>query len=994
MKLRHLSIRTRVLSLILLALVWAPRLCAQATNGSVQGQVLDPSGALVADATVLVTSADGQSKGATSDKAGNFQIQDLSPGTYSIQAFAKGFAVFQKDGLVLTAGQNLRFNISMKIETQQQQVTVNGELPTVDVNPENNANSLVISGQELDALPDDPDELQTDLEALAGPSPGPNGGQIYIDGFTAGQLPPKSAIREIRINQNPFSAEYDKVGYGRIEIFTKPGTTKWHGQFSVNANDAAFNGANPFLCTAAGCVPETPYDSLQYSANVSGPLFSKATITFNLDVRDINQIEVVNAEILNSSFEPTPFSASVLNPRKRYNGGPRFDYQLTKTNTISVRYQYYRNNEVNNGLAGGLALPTQAYNTIGTEQTVQVSDTQTIGTRIVQEIRFQYLRDEINEMAQNTAPTIDVLGAFLGGGASLGQYTDNQNHYELDSYTSIALAKHSVKFGGRLRIATDTNYSTASYNGVFTFPSLNAYQITEQGIANGESVAQIQAAGGGASQFALIQGVPTASVSLTDGAVYAEDDWKIRHNMILSYGLRLESQNHIANHLDWAPRLGFSWGLGHGNTPKTVLRAGYGIFYDRFPYQDVLEAERLNGILQQQYVIANPDFLPPTVPSPNMLPAGAQSLPTLYEIAPNLHAPYTMQTAVSVERQVTKVANVTVSYLNSRGNDVMLLNNINTPLPGNYNPQDPAAEVRPNPAYGNIFQYESAGIFRQNQMIVNFNLRAGAKLTLNSYYTLNYANSDAFGGTTSPSSPSNPYNLLQDYGRATFDIRDRVFFGGTYAAPFGIRLSPFLLANSGTPFNITIPEDLIGSSLFNQRPGFVSTSTCASVQITGTIYCTPLGTFNSMPAAGQALLPVNYGTAPAVFTLNLRISKTFGFGGENRGGGNAGRGGGAGGGGRGGGPGGGGGGGRGGGGPGGGGGPFGGRVGGGGAAASRHYNLTLSVNGRNIFNHVNYGQPIGTLGSRLFDESVSLAGGPFNANGANRQIYLQALFAF
>lgn len=198
-----------------------------------------------------------------------------------------------------------------------------------------------------------------------------------------------------------------------------------------------------------------------------------------------------------------------------------------------------------------------------------------------------------------------------------------------------------------------------------------------------------------------------------------------------------------------------------------------------------------------------------------------------------------------------------------------------------------------------------------------------------------------------------------------------------------------MIFQSGTPYNITIPQDLIGTSVFNQRPGIVSNTECSTVQVTGTIYCTPLGTFNSAPTTGEAVLPVNYGTGPSLFTLNLRVSKTFGFGGESGGGRSAGGPGGGG-------PRGGGGGGR--GGPGGGGpggGPFGGGGGGGGGGGTgRRYNLTLSVNARNIFNNVNYAQPIGTLGSRLFGESTSLAGGPFNANGANRQVYVQASFSF
>ena len=149
----------------------------------------------------------------------------------------------------------------------------------------------MLSGKDLEALPDDPDELQADLEALAGPSAGPNGGQIYIDGFTAGQLPPKSSIREIRINQNPFSAEYDKLGYGRIEIFTKPGTDKFHGQFSVEGNSSGLNTRNPFLDADA----TQPYDSVIYMGNIGGPINKKASFFFNVQRRNIDEIAVVNA---------------------------------------------------------------------------------------------------------------------------------------------------------------------------------------------------------------------------------------------------------------------------------------------------------------------------------------------------------------------------------------------------------------------------------------------------------------------------------------------------------------------------------------------------------------------------------------------------------------------------------------------------------------------------------------------------------------------------
>src|SRR5271155_4673541 len=216
---------------IALLVVMASHAFAQtATPGALHGQVLDPSNAAVTGATVLLTDAAGHSTGATTNQQGAFDLKNLAPGKYSLEVVAKGFALYKNEDVEIVAGQVKNLNISLTIEEQEQQVVVSGETPIVDVNPQNNAGAITISGKELDALPDDPDELQTDLEALAGPSAGPNGGQFYIDGFTGGQLPPKASIREIRINQNPFSSEYDKVGYGRIEIFTKPGTDKLHGQ--------------------------------------------------------------------------------------------------------------------------------------------------------------------------------------------------------------------------------------------------------------------------------------------------------------------------------------------------------------------------------------------------------------------------------------------------------------------------------------------------------------------------------------------------------------------------------------------------------------------------------------------------------------------------------------------------------------------------------------------------------------------------------------------
>jgi hypothetical protein len=966
----------------------AAQTTAQGATGTIRGQVIDPSAAAMAGASIIAIAADGTSLAATTNRDGVFELKGVAPGTYTVEVIAKDFALYKNDAVQVAAGQIQQLNVTLTIEAEQQQVTVTDQAGAVDVSPTNNAGAIVINGAALDALPDDPDELQTDLTALAGPSAGPNGGQFYIDGFTAGQLPPKSAIREIRINQNPFSAQYDKVGYGRIEIFTKPGTDKWHGGFSVNGNDSALNTRNPFFNSSeASGTPYPGYYSVQYSGNIGGPLSKKASFFFTEDIRDIHDLGIVNAQMVNpTTFAVTPFSAAVPNPRTRYNIGPRLDYALTKNNTLTVRYQYYRDSETNEGVSG-FALPSQGYNSLSTEQTLQVGDTQIFGTKVVNETRFQYLRDESTQTPQSDAPTVIVPLAFTGGGYSGGLINDNTNQYEFQNYTSVQYTKHFLKFGARLRGSTDGNSSTGGFNGTFIFPSVAAYIATLQGVPS-------------ANQFTVtanpanttLAANPFVRVSQVDVGLYVEDDWRIRPNITLSYGLRFESQNNISNHADWAPRLGFAWGIGGGGktAPKTILRAGFGVFYDRFTLPYVLEEDRLSGTNLAEYVVPSPNFFNPNPGAPPLLTPGPTELFTSYRPNPNLHAPYVAQTAVSVERQLTKAANLSVSYLNSVGNDQLLTNNINAPnnLSAIYPYYlNPALATR-NVPFENIYQYESGAIFRQNQLFVQSRVQAGQKLTLFAYYVLNYANSDTSGAN---SFPSNPGNFMQDYGRASFDIRNRFFLGGSVGLPWGLRFSPFLVASSGSPYNITLSQDLIGSSQLNQRPSF------ATGPSTGAIIAVPgFGTFNTQPGVNAAPIPVNAFTGPNHFTLNVRLAKTFNFGPENKsGGGGAGGGGGGGGG-------------RGGGGRGGGANPFGGGgpQGLGGAPATRRYSITLSINARNVFNDVNLMNPSAVLnppavpgGNASFNAAFfgvpnQLAGGPFSSGAANRQIYLQAGFSF
>jgi hypothetical protein len=975
------------------------------TTGTLRGQVTDPSGSTVSGAAVLLTAPNGNSVDSVTNKDGFYEATGLAPGTYTVKVVAEGFGLFTAANIAVKAGQVQTLKIALTLEEQRLEIHVEDSPTQLDVNPENNAGAIILKDKDLEALSDDPDELLEELQALAGPAAGPNGGQIYVDGFTAGQLPPKASIREIRINQNPFSAEYDKLGYGRIEVFTKPGTDKFHGQLFLTGNTAGFNSRNPFEVVPPG-TPAPGYESTQFSGSIGGPLTKKASFFFNFERRDINDLSIVSAKILDPNFNVINFSDAVANPRVRTNLGPRFDYQVSKNNTLTVRYQYERNRVDNNGI-GLFNLPSTGYNSLETEQTLQVSDTQILSPKIINETRFQFIRETSNQTPASTAPTVNVQEAFTNGGSPQGTLQDVLDRYEFQNYTSMALGKHFLKFGVRLRANRDANVATSDFNGNFTFGSrqnpacapnatpascpfitgLQAYQITQQGLAAGLSFPQIVAMGGGASQYSVTAGSASADVTYFDAGLYLQDDFHLRPNMTLSYGLRFESQNNLGDHADLAPRLGFAWGLGAGakkGAPKIVLRAGYGIFYERFTYDLVLQQERLNGLAQQQFLVTNPEFFLDNIPAPSSLPNSATA-PTIYRANPNLRTPSIMQTGISVERQLTKNANLAVTYLNSRGVHEFFSENINAPECSAF-PCD-AAAPRPLGSPDNIYQYQSEGIFKQNQLIVNSSVRVGAKLSLFGYYTLNYADSDT--GAKAGSFPSTNNNISLDYGRSAFDIRHRFFFGGTIGLPYAFRLSPIMMASSGTPYNVTTGQDLNADSIFNDRPSFAGPNSIPANVVTNRF-----GSFDVVPQPGDPRVPVNYLTGPGRFSLNVRLSKSFGFGKKteatNTLGGSGGAGGTFG---------------RGPGGPGGrGGGGFGGRGGGGpDAGATNHrYNLTFSVAARNIFNNVNLTTPVGNLGSPLFGQSNGIVtgfgpggggGGPGGA-AANRKIDLQVSFNF
>jgi len=954
---------------------------AQRADG-LGGKIMDPTGAVIPGATVLVEPhPSGPAQSVQTDREGRYRVPGLAPGTYEVTADAAGFQQETEQAVISGSGHVVTLDIHLPIAAQSQQVVVQGNTPQIELSPESNATAVGISGNDMNALSNDPDELQNQISSLAGPSVGVGGGQIYINGLTGSDLPPKSAIRSIRVNSNPFTAENNRLGYGRIDITTKPGATAFHGDASIEYNDSALNSVSTFLSNAN--VPPPSYHTWLGDADLGGPLGRKTSFFFDYQRRNINRASLVNTYALDSNLNVVPYVTTVLNPHILTDVGPEFDFQLSPQNTLTVNYRYYGIADRSDGIATQ-SLPSQAYDRAAHHHNLQIVDTQVLSSRLVNQVFFQYLHYHDTDTPLDSSPTLKVLGAFTGGGSSTGSWTRWETHYSAQDYTTLTLSHHLIEFGGTLRVVARKESTNGGFNGLFTFNSLADYQKTLQSQRNGMTMAQIQSAGYGPSQYSVTAGNLLASIDRFDTDVFVNDDWTVKPRITASFGLRLESENDVSRYFNWAPRFGLAWAVGHGPNPKTVLRAGWGIFYTHLDDDHMIIAQRFNGQNQQTYLVSNPDFFP-TAPPPSQVTGAASSTPTIFRIAPILKFPYDMDLAMSAERQLSGSITASLTYINSRGIDEFLASDINAPLPGTFNPADPTSGVRPlgNTA-GNIYNYESAAIYKQTELIANVHVRT-SRVSLFGYYVLNYAHGDA--GLNLQNSPAgkfsfqtNPWNLSQDYGRTSFDIRHRAVIGGSFAAPWNFRLSPLLIASSGQPFSIQLPQDLYGTGIYDGRPALATASTPAA-----NVVVTKYGNFNTTPGPQDTPIRPNTETGPNNFMLNLRLSRTFGFGRESgkqhggaasaptSGGGGRDRG-------------------------------LGGRglsSGGGtslGGATNRRYALTLSVSALNALNNVNLATPIGVLGSPLFGNSIALATGVYAAQvgnpAANRLVNISAALSF
>jgi hypothetical protein len=935
----HRCCTLRLFVVMLLLLAGRGALGAAVPAGILSGVVSDPSGAKVAGATVHIQTARATgaharvaiSRDVTTGREGRYSVA-LPPGVYDVTIVAAGFQVYRTTVTLPEQAGAVSVEAKLAIATEAQTVDVAADSTQLSTAETDNKSALAFKASDLEAFSSDDDTFQQQLLALGGAGDPQSPPQIFVDGFSDGRFPPKTTIREIRINSNPYSAQYDARGDTRVEIFTKPGTSTLHGGLSLAGNDDVLNATNPY----AGAEP--PYHLLILDANANGPLGKKTSWFGGVQYRDQQNNAVVNATTgLDAGGNAVQTIQAVPAPQLNQTYSGRLDRQVTANNSLTVRFEFNQARQTNGGV-GSLVLASEGVDSTANTDTLQVADTQVIGSKMVSDTRFQFAHATVAQNSLGSAPTLVVEGAFNGGSSATQTSYDDQNRGELSEYFSRQQGAHFLRAGGRYRFTHEVNSSRANFNGQFTFPSIQAY---EQSLTTGV----------GATQFTLTTGQPAATLLLQDFDVYGEDEWKVRPNLTLDVGFRFESQDAIPDHADPAPRAGVAWGVGQtAKKPAiVVLRSGGGFFYDRFSAGNLLTTLHENGVAQTSDYVTDPAYycttLSATCPTQSSL---AAVTPTVYRVSPSLHAAYSMVAGLSAERQLGKIGSISLNYAYIRVVHGYQSANVNAPLPGTYNPAVPSSGVRPYGGTQNIYEFQSNGVSNINRLFVNLNLNPTKRLFFWMFANAREQKSDY---TSATSFPGNSYDIAADYGRPGAP-GERFYTGGNLKLPWGLELNYFVGVTQGTPFNITTGTDLNGDTQYNDRPAFATAPTAASV-----VYATRYGKFDANPQPGEATIPINYGTGPAFADLDMGAGRSFKFGRRPAGAPLV-------------------------------------AVKGPVALPDPRYSLRLSFDAENVLNHVNAGTPVGVLTSPEFGQSISL-NSPFSGNSAaNRLLLLRAALNF
>lgn len=761
--------------------------CCLIAQTNVSGVIVDPDGASVPniDVSLKTLSGDSVSGGSVvADQKGHFSFPRIAFGDYELEVPSKyGFEKYQAPVHVSAGMHELRIQLTPPVVTQD--VTVAPETNQLSLDTSANRDQVSTDAQMLEKVPVfDQNYIAALTPFLDQTGVATSGVTIIVDGVEMkGTGVSASAIAEAHINNDPYSAETNRPGKGRIEIITKPGSAQLHGTLNFTFRDSVFDAKNYFAVSK-------PFEQKRiYEGSITGPIPIDHNTTFLLSGtrQEDNLQSVIHAD--------TPagiVSANVPTPVHDTEFAARLSHDFSPTHRISLQYNVTDTISRNLG-AGGLVLSQSGVNAQAREDDVIFNDRLIISPSLLNQLQLFFEKDYNPTRSVLATGKVVVDGAFTSGGAQ-ADLLNTENNLKINDIVSWNHGNHYIKFGVNIPNLSRRAWEDHSNRiGTYNFSSLEAY--------------------GANTPYSFTQqtGVGRTVFWMNEIGSFIQDQIQIRPNLQASIGLRYDWQTYFKSIHDFAPRFSLAY-----STPdhKTVLRTGIGLFYDRSGATPMADLKRYNGVILRSFTLLNPGYPDPYPPSTDL-----STLPTnLVKQASGTRIPYVTNYSFGAERQLTKGLTIGVTYRGTLGVAIFRSRDVNAPLP-------PFYQARPDINLGVVRQIESEGRQVGNALDLTVEGKTSRWFSGIAQYTFSHTNNNTGGIAWFP---ADQYSMEGEYGRADFDQRHRFNLLGTINEDHWLNLGIATKLYSGTPYTETSGNDTFNTGLLNARPAGVSRNSLES----------------------------------------------------------------------------------------------------------------------------------------------------------------------
>ena len=763
-------------SLIGLLLVVVVDCCAYGQIAfSIRGSIFDPTGAGVNGAMLRLETTSGALLGeSTTDSKGSYSFVGVPSGNFSL--IVPSYSGFASQIIPVRVATNLSgINITLTAQSVDQEIRVAPD-STLSTDSADNRDTVKVTGEQLRKLPVfDQDAIAT-LTPFLDASAGSSGGvTLIVDGVEMKSVGVSaSAIQEVRINNDPYSAEFTRPGRGRIEITTKPGSPSFHGEANFILRDAIFNAKNYFS-------PERPPEARRiYEGHIGGPVGRGGHTSF---IASASHREQDTAAVVNAIGPNGPINENVLTPNRNSQYSIRATHDFSPNHRLSIGYNFENSSSINAGV-GGITLPEAGYSLSSRQDDLIFNDRIIVSPNIINQLLITLEKDEDVTRSATEGQSIQVSGSFIGGGAQ-ADLARTENTIHVNEIVTWSHGKHYIRAGVQLpqfsRRAVDDHTNrlgTFKFASLSSFASVTPYVFTEQ------------------------EGLGRGFYWINEFGTFIQDQIKVNSQLQLALGLRFDWQTFLSDNNNLAPRASLALTPRGG---KTLLRVGSGVFYDRTGGDFPAIVKLHDGIALHSVQVQNPSF-----PSPPIA-----NLPTnIARFEQNVRAPYAIQYSAGMERQLRKTLTVTAAYRGQVQIKSFRSRDANAPIL----PPIPELNVdypRPNPSFGQIQQIESGGRTLLNAFDLSFRGQIGHWLNGQGQYTLSRFESNTGGISVFP---QDQYHPNAEWGRADQDRLQRFNLIGTINPEHWLSLGLAATLYSGTPYNETTGNDYFHTGLGNARP--------------------------------------------------------------------------------------------------------------------------------------------------------------------------------